>query len=58
MELPADPKNMCKGVYDRRGRQIIDDMQKDDAANEVAFWKHALSDDDEDDYKITGPYSE
>ena len=49
---------MCKGVYDRRGRQIIDDMQKDDAANEVAFWKHALSDDDEDDYKITGPYSE
>lgn len=42
MELPADPKNLVYGIYDKMGRDLTQEQKEDDPA----YW--ALRDDDDD----------
>lgn len=41
MELPADPRNLVHGIYNKKGEDLTEEQE--DTARETAYWKHALS---------------
>lgn len=45
MELPADPRNLIKGIYDKMGKRV--DIFEKPVDEEVPYYKHALSDEEE-----------
>jgi hypothetical protein len=47
MALPADPRNLVAGIYNKMGQNLVVKQEPEDV--EQAFYKHALS--DPDDYK-------
>lgn len=46
MELPADPKNLVHGIYNRQGNDLTQNKPPEDI--EVAYYKHALSDEQDE----------
>lgn len=42
MELPADPRNLVHGIYNRKGENILEPKEPENL--DIEFWKHALSD--------------
>lgn len=53
MELPADPKNLVYGIYDRQGVNMSKPKRLE---TEKQYAYHALSDDDELEYAPHGPF--
>ena len=52
MELPADPKNLVYGIYNRTGDDLT--APTTEANIEEDYYKHALG--DEEDYSASGPF--
>lgn len=54
MELPADPRNLVYGIYNKKGERWDEDSEQENKIKE--YWQHALSDDDEYDLQRDTPF--
>lgn len=55
MELPADPKNLVYGIYNKKGYRVDLDEKEED--KEVPYAVYALSDEDEDNQYLETPFN-
>ncbi len=55
MELPADPKNLVYGIYNKKGYRVDLDEKEED--KEVPYAVYALSDEDEDNQDLETPFN-